>query len=72
MKPGHHDPAGGLDHGGIDSPNRGLHGDDVAALEQHIGLGKVADLWIHAEHGSTPITVRRPGAPMAGGGAGRH
>ena len=49
---GHHDAAARIDLGGAAGMQSAADGDDLAALDQHVGLWEVAHLGVHRHHGA--------------------
>ena len=54
---GHDDAAAGVDHRGVARLQLRSDGEDLLALDQHVGLGEVADLRIHRHHGTAANDV---------------
>ena len=59
---GHDDAAAGVDHVGVAGVQLRADGDDLLALDQHVGLGEVAHLRILGHHG-TAVNDVAPAAP---------
>ncbi len=54
---GHDDAAGGVDPCGAACLQVRSNGEDLLALDQHVGLGEVADARIHRHHGTAANDV---------------
>jgi hypothetical protein len=65
---GHDDAAAGVDHIGAARLQIGADRQDLLALDQHVGVGKVADRGVHRHHRAAPDDV----APAASAGAFRR
>ena len=61
---GHDDPAAGVYHRGAARRQAGPDGDDLLALDQHVGLREVADLRVHRHDGTAADDIA-PAVPAA-------